>query len=50
MKNLNKDYKIKIRLKSFINIDLIQNYLILLRRLLFTNIKSKNYERTRKNY
>ena len=42
MKNLNKDYKIKIRLKSFINIDLIQNYLILLRRLLFTNIKSKN--------
>ena len=42
MKNLNKDYKIKIRLKSFINIDLIQSYLILLRRLLFTNIKSKN--------
>ena len=42
MKFLNKNYKIKIRLKSFIKIDLVNNFLLLLRRLLMFYIKSND--------
>lgn len=42
MKIFNKNFKIKIRLKSFVKIDLIKNFLILLRRLLFSYNKSQN--------
>jgi small subunit ribosomal protein S10 len=42
MKSLNKNYKIRIRLKSFIKIDLVNNFLLLLRRLLMIYIKSNN--------
>ena len=40
--NYNKNYSIKIKIKSFIKNNLISDFLILLKRVLNLNIKTKN--------